>query len=469
MLALLFLLFTAVLTMESKFNMMHSGLRIAKNCKSMIKDNVHLLNGTKFTKVTIQSISESQGQPYNKQVLTLSNFKVINSDSDFLINSTCSVTDTGILQAVNNKAELAFELTFDWSLKQPITSKSGKASVKMSPQQVNFTQSYHGYNATTLVYVDWKTPEVKFYKPPDAKIQSWCKRLIETKLGEQINLEINKELKDVNEKIIKSYEEYNITEDNENIRSRNSVFNPRGVKKGNDYFIVLNFQTEFIKGNYRYSVNHPLDIPFPEVNDHDYIVCYSTGFFAGYIGFRVLLQTEGKPFLKPLKAENYPSRARFYRSILPGIENTNDYSDDKKVELKFKGDKDIKDLSGKSFDVPTHTDFTMSEKNFLTFETRYKLGYNFTVENDHVKVKLTRADITSFDMKQKVDLEGRLLAMELANSLTEQIIEYNIAGEKGLTVDDIRKSNYTFDSPSDDNNDNSEICMFYKEKTKTAY
>ena len=439
----------------------------------MIKDNVHLLKKVDFKDLGIQTISESQGHPYNKQVLNLTNFKASNSNNDFLTNnSICSVTDTGILQAFNNKAELVFEVSFDWSLKQLIGSKSGKGSVKMSAQKVNFTQSYHNFNATTLVYVDWKDPEVKFDKSPDEKIEFWCKRLIETKLGEQINLEINKRLKKVNEEIIKSYKEYKITENKREITSVNSVFNPRGVKKGEDYFIVLNFKTQFKAYALYHRTTYPLNIPFSNAKNSDYMICYNTGFLAGYIGIRGVMKNDDEDFFKPLKAENYPSRTRFYRSIFPGIENRKNYSDDNIVKINFEIDMfgSIGNVFEKSFEVPINSSFYISgEENFLTFRTQYKVGFNFTVDKERVRAEFTKADITLFRIRPLVDPQGQFFAMELANSLSEQIIGYVIANDTGLTVDDIRKSEYKYDGHSDKDDHNGEICIFYKEETKTAY
>jgi len=57
---LIFLLLAAVLAFPSELNMSYSGFRVVKNCKSIIKDNIKLLEEIKLYHMPIPNMSEKK-------------------------------------------------------------------------------------------------------------------------------------------------------------------------------------------------------------------------------------------------------------------------------------------------------------------------------------------------------------------------------------------------------------------------
>lgn len=471
MVPLFFLLATAVLSIEPSLNMAYYGFRVVKNCKSLMRDNEELTKDIKFTGMPIDPISESQGGWWNSLDLTLKDFEVTeHKDLSTFKATTCSVLNTGAVQAFNDKEAFTIDLSFVWELKQfNVESESGKASVRLESEQIDFMQNYYHSRPSTVVHLHWKSPAAKFDNPPSEMVTSWCNKLLGEKLVMLVNLGINNKLKPVNKEIIKHYEILNIPVEaaEKHVIANNSVSNPRGIKSNSEFFSVLNFQTTFNNTKYTHTINAPLDLPVPTFDKaFDYAHCFSSRFFGGYVAFRSLFQGAEENFLNPIKPGAYPTRIGYYKSIVSNLANR--YTDDKEVVISFKGNqqKKITYLSEGRFKVPTISKFTVKgeTKPFLAFDTEYEVKYEAVVENNAVKGNLTEARLRHLEVFPEVDYQAQLIAMELANNLGDLIRGYVIGKDTGLIVKNRRDGDYTF---VDKVVSKEEVCLLYSDGGKS--
>jgi hypothetical protein len=385
-------------------------------------------------------------------------------DIEKLKGSTCNVIDTGTVQAFNDKEELTVNLSFVWDWKELLSSDSGKGNITMKSKATKFMQNYLN-SPSTEVTIDWQKLEINFDKKPDNNIVSWCNKLLSAKLGPEIVLCINKKIKPINNQIIESYGKIDITmgDKEEKVVASNVVYNPRGGLREENHYIVLNFRTTFSNSNHTYTVTSGLNVSFDRKNKYfDYKVCYNSKFFGGFIAFRSLFKGENEVFLNKMNEDDFPTHIGFYKSLLHDIGNK--YTDDKKVVIDFRGDKEVTYPSNSSFRVPTLCSFTVKGEStpFLVFKTEYEVKYRATNEDKKVKANLTEVKIVYFETTSIVDYQAQLIAMELANSLSDLIRGY-VIGKAGLVVENLRSNDYIY---VDTETNEEEICILYKVNVK---
>eukprot|EP00826_Nyctotherus_ovalis_P003702 TRINITY_DN10762_c0_g1_i1.p1 TRINITY_DN10762_c0_g1~~TRINITY_DN10762_c0_g1_i1.p1 ORF type:complete len:475 (+),score=130.51 TRINITY_DN10762_c0_g1_i1:220-1644(+) len=473
MVPLFFLLATAVLGIEPSLNMVYYGFRVVKNCKSLMRDNEDLMKEIEFTGMPIDSISESQGGWWNSLTLTLKDFKVTkHGDLSTLKATTCSVLNTGAVQAFNDKEPFTIDLSFAWELKQfNVESEKGTASVRLESKQIDFMQNYYHSRPSTVVNLHWKNPVAKFDSSASEMVASWCNKLLGEKLVMLVNLGINNKLKPVNKEIIKHYEILRIPVEaaEKPVIANNWVSNPRGVTSNNEFFSVLNFQTSFNNTKYTHTINAPLDLPVPTFEKaFDYAHCFSSRFFSGYVAFRSLFQQLEETFLNAIKPGAYPTRIGYYKSIIPNLANR--YTDDKEVAIDFRGStlKKVTHLSEGRFKVPTTSKFAVKgeTKPFLVFDAEYEVKYEVIVENNAVKGNLTEARLRYLEVFPEVDYQAQLISTELANNLGDLIRGYVIGKDTGLTVKNWREKDYAF---VDKKVTKDEVCLLYSDSGKSSH
>lgn len=469
MIHLFFLLVASAFCLELGINTSYSGLRVIKNCKSIMKDNIKLMADISFNDLAIADMSETQGEWLNKETLTLKNFKVTSSDgfSKFK-NTPCSVTSTGTFQAINNKESFDMLLSFSWVLENGLGSDNGEATVKMSSREFNLMQNYYGSPSTTF-FIGWKEPNIDFKSDVDKKTAAWCLKLITERLDSNINLEMNKRLERIGDEIIKSYR--NITIDMKDDKSAviaiNTVDNPVGVKFKEEYYVVLNYKTLFNNSKYSYTTKYSLDTPFAEENESfDFKFCFNSRFFGEFITFRSLFRGANEVFLNNINLEDYPTRIGFYKSIVPSL--TNQYTDDRVVEIDFRGDKEVTYPSSDHYRIPTKCTFTVKNEKipFLTLSTEYNVLHVSQPDAKEGKIQLRNATIAHFDTEPEVDYQAQIVAMELANSLGELINEFTIPKGDGLVVDNLRSGDY---ERVEGKVNSDETCVLFKEKVKVSH
>jgi len=332
----------------------------------------------------------------------------------------------------------------------------------MKSKQIKFLQSYVPSSPNTSVTIDWQPLVIHFDKKPNNEIVSWCNKSLSEKLGAKVNSGINEKLEVINEKIIESYGNINITtEDKEPAVAINVVENPRGGSSKKNHFVVLNFRTNFSNDKYNYAVRSSLDIPFDREKTYfGYKICYNSWFFGGFIAFRSLFKGNDEVFLNRIKEGDYPTHIGFYKSILSDLGSK--YTHDEKVVIDFRGDNGVNHSSNSTFKVPTRYSFTVKGEStpFLVFKTDYKVKYEASEHNTTVKGRLTQVEILSFSTEPKLDYQAQLIAIQLVNDLSDLIKDYTI-GKDGLEVRDLRENDYKYEGIE---KYEEETCVLYREK-----
>lgn len=433
-------LFVLLLPFAFSTSSTYFGIRVAKTCESILKDNSVLFDKviSQTKEVRLGNFTTHKGDWWNFAVMNFTNIKgdfIV--DKDALKFTKCSMK-AGTLEVEANSDAFTSHFDFEWEFSFLLFRLAGTGTVSISSEKIGFRQSYvHGKTSTSMT-VKWALDSIRISGDSVDMLTDWIKTVVNEKLIPGVTLFLNSKLSSMDQELLKPYDKMMVQKGSKIITIANSVTTSHGgTHDGKDY-IIINFGATISSPNISYTkkANASINTDFGNtLKPFDYEVCYNSKLFGEYLNF--LIHIDSTTF-NETKGKNYPRYVSYYKTILQHLGNF--YADDTKVTISFEAHKkDFVYLSGNRVLVSAVVTFLVSQETFLTLNAKYMVVNNVTLnEEKHLTSSLIESKLISVESSPEFVGHERLLIIDLAGRLARQMEGFKLAEPNGLSVGSLR-------------------------------
>ena len=458
---LLSLIFLSTLATETTFY----GIRVAKSCKSMLKDSLKLGENihNEINHIEIGEISETQGDWWNHRTLTLNNVKASDFSQDVTKFSLemCHMLPTGLLQAFANGNGFVWKISFEWDFKLLSLHVSGKGTAEVTSERVEFVQNYLDGMPDTNMFIGWNITKQDLGDIALPMVRDWLKTMLMEKLTPKLTLKINMHTGAINTGIIKPYEEIITKHSKGVVKVQNTLSDATEAIYKSKSYAVVDYKADILIPDKKYSriVKKAVTTPVDDINgsDFDYQICYNNMIFGEYLDS--LMKVEYF-VLNLTDLLNERATVGYYKGIWPDLGNR--YADDEKVNIRchHHDNKEISYHAMKRFLLPLQCEFTIvrTQEQFLSMSTIYDVAYSISVNGNSVEANLENIKVQVIETIPKIDFQGKFVALEIAGTLAGLINGTKIPETGGFAVGTVRSDKYEFKTVVQRAND---ICLEY--------
>ncbi len=446
------------------------GLRVAKSCKAMLRDNLKLGEDIHkdISHVEIGEISDTQGDWWNRRTLILRNIRAsnfIHENSKFTLDK-CNMLPTGLLQVVAYGGGFVWDVTFEWRFKLFSLDISGKGTAQITSEKIEFVQNYLDGLPDTNMYVKWNVTQQNLEDVMLPLIHDWLRTMLIEKLTPKLTLKINMHTDPINKNIIKPYEELvTKTAKGEVVKVKNdlhdateAVYNDQSYSVF-DYKATISAPEAHVTHEVKKSVTTPVSA---KAGKHfDYQICYSAKLFGEYLS---VLYKANYFTLDVSEILKTPTTVGYYKGILPDLGNR--YPDDEKVKISCHRDesKEVEYLNNtenliRRLQLPVQCEFEVEKFSevFLTMWPSYDVMYVISQKERNVTAILLDARVQSVETKPVVDFQGKFVALELADMFSGLIEGKEFAG---FVLDTVRADKFKY---VDIDQNDGDVCLLFED------
>jgi len=444
------------------------GIRVAKTCNSIIRDNEVLVKKVinELKEIRIADIKSHQGDWWNYGSLTFTNIKGnFNTDLNKLKPINCTITPTGTLEYKIEDRIFSPTITFDWKYNFAIFELSSNASLDITSEKVIMKQSYSYGKTSTNINVDWKVNAIEINKNFMKFLKDWIITVINTKIMPSMNMILNSRLSVIDNELHKTYDNMTVEINDDTVTITNTIKSAKGEVYEDKKYTVISFGAAISSANsdLKKNITDGVSTNFTDTNrSFDYEICYSSKLFKEFLSFSI--KTDNTNF-DITKNENYPIYIGFYKTLFPHLGHI--YPDDKDITISFKADpdKDLVYVEKNQLELSTIITFDIDFKyTFLTLNAIYKVEYNPILnENKHLIAVLIEPEFLKVESDPPVIGYDRFIIMDLAKRLAKELDGYNIVGEDGFYLDSIRTEQYKL---TEVELRDEEVCYLYSDNPK---